>query len=226
MAAAAHAERSAARVQQKRLATNALLAVFRRYIGVPTVVGREHIPAGPFLICANHRSHLDSLALICALEIRCGFALLGARDYFFEGGPMRRLLATPFTVISVERRTPSVAMLGTIRAAAAFFRNGGRVLIAYPEGSRQTVPGIAPFKRGVATLALALRLPVLPVFISGTERLLGKGHIIPLRGRIVVRLGPPIAPEPQLHCVNRRLRSRRLIAEIESDVHKLADAGD
>jgi len=207
------------------LPTVALMALFRCYIGTPSVTGREHVPPGPFVICANHRSHLDSLALICGLGLANGCALLGARDYFVEGGPLRRLLASPFTIIAVERQRPGVAMLGTIHAAAAFFRDGGRVLIAFPEGSRQAGTAIAHFKRGIATLALTLGLPVLPVFIDGTERLLAKGRHIPLPGRIRLRLGPVIPPEPRPCGATWRAGSRRLIRDIEASVRGLADAG-
>lgn len=201
-----------------------LLAVFRNCLCVPRVFGRDHIPAGPFVLCANHRSHLDSLALICGLELSSGWALLAARDYFFEGGLTRRLLAVPFTVIAVERHTPGVSMLGTIRSAGAFFRGGGRVLIAYPEGSRQSGAAIAPFKRGIAMLALALGLPVLPVFIQGTERLLAKGRLVPRPGPISLTLGPAIAPGPRPCGPHWPTGARQLIAQIEAGVRGLADA--
>jgi 1-acyl-sn-glycerol-3-phosphate acyltransferase/long-chain acyl-CoA synthetase len=215
----------AARRSQTPLLTVALMRLFNSYIGTPSVTGRENVPPGPFLICANHRSHLDSLALICGLGLPGGCALLGARDYFVEGGLLRRLLALPFTLIAVERQRPGVAMLGTIQAARAFFRDGGRVLIAFPEGSRQSGTAITPFKRGIATLALALGLPVLPVFIDGTERLLAKGRFIPLPGPIKLKLGPPIEPGPRPRGAAWRAGSQRLIMAIEAGVRGLADAG-
>jgi 1-acyl-sn-glycerol-3-phosphate acyltransferase len=208
-----------------RLLRAGVLAVFRKGLCVPHVIGHEHIPAGPFVLCANHRSHLDSLALICGLRLEHRCALLAARDYFEEGGTARRLLAWPFTVIPVERRQPGVAMLGTIAAAAAFFRHGGQALIAYPEGTRQTGPAIAPFKRGAATLALALGRPVLPVFIDGTERLLPKGRHIPMRGLVTLTLGPAIQPSTRPGAGQWHDRSRELIRSIEASVRELARGG-
>lgn len=199
-----------------------LLTLFDRYIGAPLVIGREHAPIGPHIICANHRSHIDSLALIHGLGLADRCALLAARDYFVEGGPWRRLLAAPFTVIAVERVAPGVSMLGTIREARAFFRAGGRALISYPEGSRQTEAGIRAFKRGPATLALALELPVLPVFIDGTDRVLAKGRYLPMPGPITLALAPAIEPSPIGSERPRRQRSQNLIAEIEKSVRKLA----
>lgn len=205
-----------------RLLRAGVLAFFRNGLCVPHVIGREHVPASPFVLCANHRSHLDSLALICGLRLEDKCALLAARDYFEQGGATRRLLALPFTVIPVERRYPGVAMLGTIAAAAAFFRQGGQVLIAYPEGTRQTGGTIAPFKRGAATLALALGRPVLPVFIDGTERLLPKGRHIPIRGPVTLTLGPAIQPGTRPDAGQWHDRSRDLIRSIEASVRGLA----
>ena len=98
------------------------------------------------------------------------------------------------------------------------------MLIAYPEGSRQTGTTIAPFKRGIATLALTLGLPVLPVFIDGTQRLLAKGHFIPLPGPIRLTVGPAIEPGSRRRGSIRYGGSRQLIIEIEAGVRRLADA--
>lgn len=200
----------------------ALLGLFRRVVGRPRIVGHGQLPSGPFVICANHRSHVDSLALICGLGLEHRCALLGARDYFFEGGWARHLLALPFPIIPVERRAPRVAMRGTISAADGFISAGGRALITYPEGARQTGASIAPFKRGAATLALALGLPTLPVFIEGTDRILAKGRYIPIPGPITLALGSPIDPGPRPAGACWRARSLRLIKEIEASVRGLA----
>jgi 1-acyl-sn-glycerol-3-phosphate acyltransferase len=199
-----------------------LLPLFGRYIGAPMVIGREHIPTTPFVICANHRSHIDSFALIYGLGLDNRCALLAARDYFVEGRPWQRLLGLPFPVIAVDRTAPGVSMLSTIRDAHSFFRAGGQALITYPEGSRQAGSDIAPFKRGAATLALALGRPILPVFIEGTERVLAKGRRLPLPGRITLVLAPAIDPGPRPDGASWRARSQLLIAEIESAVRGLA----
>ena len=217
-----HLGHSRQRPGHRRRLVAGLLTLFGRYVGAPLVIGREHAPPGPFMICANHRSHVDSIALIHGLDLADRCALLAARDYFVEGGPWRRLLALPFTLIPVDRISPGTSMLGTIREARAFFCAGGQTLISYPEGSRQTGKGVGPFKRGPATLALALGLPVLPVFIDGTERILAKGRRIPVPGPITLALGPAIEPGLFICSGSRRQRSRHLITEIETSVRRLA----
>ncbi len=206
---------------QRRVAAH-LLTLFGRYIGAPIVIGHEHIPTTPFVICANHRSHVDSFALIYGLGLNSRCALLAARDYFVDGRPWQRLLALPFPMIAVDRTAPGVSMLGTIRDAHSFFRAGGLAIITYPEGSRQAGRNIAPFKRGAATLALALGRPVLPVFIEGTERVLAKGRRLPVPGRITLVLAPAIDPGPRPDGASWRARSQHLIAEIKSVVRGIA----
>ena len=222
MAIVPRVSRSAHPLGRQRWHVAGLLTLFRRYVGAPIVIGREHIPTTPFIICANHRSHVDSFALIYGLGLVDRCALLAARDYFVEGRPWQRLLALPFPVIAVDRIAPGVSMLGTIRAARTFFRTGGEALISYPEGSRQAGRDIAPFKRGAATLALALGRPVLPVYIEGTERVLAKGRCIPMPARMTLTLAPAIDPGPRPCGASWRARSQQLIAEIEAGVRGLA----
>ena len=81
---------------------------------------------------------------------------------------------------------------------------------------------VAPFKRGAATLALALGRPVLPVYIEGTERVLAKGRRIPMPARITLTLAPAIDPGPRPCGASWRARSQTLIAEIEANVRGLA----
>jgi 1-acyl-sn-glycerol-3-phosphate acyltransferase len=207
--------------RQHRLAAR-LLPLFGRYIGAPIVIGREHIPTAPFVICANHRSHMDSIVLIYGLGLNGRCALLAARDYFVDGGPWQRLLGLPFPMIAVDRTGPGVSMLRTIREAHSFFRAGGQALITYPEGSRQSGSDIAPFKRGASTLALALGRPVLPVFVEGTDSVLAKGRRLPVPGRITLVLAQAIDPGPRPDSMSWRERSRFLTAQIESAVRGMA----
>ena len=69
-------------------------AVFRAWCPL-AVSGRELLPPGPFIICSNHQSHLDSVALMTAAGGRFGdFGLLAAKDYFF-GRPMTAAALRP-----------------------------------------------------------------------------------------------------------------------------------
>jgi 1-acyl-sn-glycerol-3-phosphate acyltransferase len=178
---------------------------------------------GPFLICANHRSHFDSIAIMAALA-HLSFAdcaLLAARDYFFREPLRLKLLERLLTLIPFDRRPKRHGFQHTAEACGAFLRAGGHVLIAFPEGTRGEGPGIARFKRGPALLALTLGLPILPVHVAGSGEILAKGRRLPRPGRIVVRLGSLIDASASEGDMPRR--SRELAQRIEDSVRALSE---
>src|SRR5690349_5890896 len=67
-----------------------------------SVDGHEALPKVPFILCSNHSSHLDSIALMIAADGSFdSFALLAARDYFFTGSPVRRLFRSLLTLVEI-----------------------------------------------------------------------------------------------------------------------------
>ncbi len=70
---------------------------------------------------------------------------------------------------------------------------GGINIIIFPEGTRSEDGSLLPFKKGVFTLALRAKVPILPVGISGSSQLQPKGSFIPnKKGVIYIRIGKPI----------------------------------
>ncbi len=179
---------------------------------------------GPFLICANHRSHLDSIAIMAALA-HLSFAdcaLLAARDYFFREPLRLKLLERLLPLIPFDRRPKRHGFQRTAEACGAFLQAGGHVLIAFPEGTRGQGPAMATFKRGPALLALTLGLPILPVHVAGSGEILAKGRMLPRPGRIVVRLGSLIDPGRIPRDGDLRRLSRELARRIEDSVRALS----
>ena len=185
---------------------------------------RGTLPAttSPFLVCSNHRSHLDSLAILIATGLpftSCG--LLAAQDYFFRNPIWLRLLTPAMHLIPVSRRPRPHEFQSMVDSCADFLRDGGRALIAYPEGTRSNAAGLSTFKRGAAVLALRLGLPVLPIFVSGTDHVLPKQRIIPRPGRILVRVGSLLHFNQAAQPANLRNYSLQVAKEIETRVGSL-----
>jgi 1-acyl-sn-glycerol-3-phosphate acyltransferase len=66
-------------------------------------------------------------------------------------------------------------------------------ILIFPEGTRSQDGTLLPFKKGVFSLALRARVPIVPVGISGSSRLQPKGSFIPKqKGVIYIRIGKPI----------------------------------
>jgi 1-acyl-sn-glycerol-3-phosphate acyltransferase len=82
---------------------------------------------------------------------------------------------------------------GTETVQAALDRlSGGRSLVIFPEETRTRDGDLLPFKRGAAHLALKSGLPILPVALAGTFRVLKRGSLLITPGPVVLSIGEPI----------------------------------
>ncbi|MFW6090537.1 MAG: 1-acyl-sn-glycerol-3-phosphate acyltransferase [Actinomycetota bacterium] len=147
------------------------------------------LPRGGSVVVANHTSHADSAALLAAVGARHRPRIAAAVDYWFTRGwraAVCRALAAGFPV----RRGGGGGGSADLDAAAATLRNG-RSMVVYPEGTRSRDGRLRPFRTGAARLAATAGVPLVPVAISGTRRVLpvhGRLH----RGRVTVRIGTPV----------------------------------
>jgi 1-acyl-sn-glycerol-3-phosphate acyltransferase len=153
--------------------------------------GREHVPdEGPFVLAANHNSHLDVLLLFSALPARRirDTRALAARDYFARNRGLFRGVDFLFRPIWVDREKGGSDPVAEMHAHLD--RGGG--IIVFPEGTRGEPGRIAPFHRGVGRVVESRPgLPVIPAFLLGPERALPRGAPVPLPLWNHVFLGPP-----------------------------------
>ncbi len=165
-----------------------LCRVGLRSIARVHVEGVEGLPtSGPLIIAANHMSNADPPFiggwLAPALERRPTFL---AKDALFKG-PLGILIRS----LGAEPVKAGGNDIGAYRVAKAILDRGGVVAIL-PEGTRSYDGALAQPKPGVSLLATRTAAPVLPVGISGTDRLIGRGQVVPRIGsRIVLRVGRP-----------------------------------
>ena len=157
-----------------------------RIAGVRTrVEGLDRIPAGACIFAANHASNLDPPVLLPAIPRRV--AIFAKRPLFripiFAAGMLRA------GFIPVERSVSDVAK--GIAAAEQHVREGTPIAI-FPEGTRSEDGRLHPLKRGAFAIAVSTGAPVVPVSISGTQRLLRRGEWIIRPGEAKVLFGAPI----------------------------------
>jgi 1-acyl-sn-glycerol-3-phosphate acyltransferase len=177
------------------------------------------------MVCANHRSHADSPLLMAAASIpfaQCG--LLAAEDYYFRHSLRLRVVSSILRIIPVERRPTPGGFSATLAACSSFLDTGGRLLIAYPEGTRGNGPTLRPFKRGPATLALRYGLAIVPAFISGSERVLPKGSVCPRPNAVHVRFGAPLIPPAITNTADARIQASSLTERLNEQVRSLAQS--
>ena len=175
----------------------ALRELFTRYFQL-TITNEEAVPkSGPYLIAANHSSHLDSGAVISALGLALGIKnaqrihVIGARDYFFDSSLKGWIFSTCLNVVPIER--DEIGLSG-LRMVGSILSQGEPVLI-FPEGTRSRSGNLQEFKPGVGLIAWEYQTPVVPAYISGAFKALPSGQTLPKRHPIEVRFGDPVSVE-------------------------------
>jgi 1-acyl-sn-glycerol-3-phosphate acyltransferase len=176
------------------------------------VTGAENIPAsGGAILAANHQSVADSVFLPLMVDRPVTFS--AKAEYFTASGPAARLWAAYLRAtnqLRMERDGPRAAQ-DTLEAALALLQQG-QLFGIYPEGTRSPDGRLYRGRPGVGWLALKSGLPVIPVALSGTRKVLPPGHMIPRPGRIGVTIGKPLALAPELFDAPPG-RARRQIAD-------------
>ncbi|MBI3967813.1 MAG: 1-acyl-sn-glycerol-3-phosphate acyltransferase [Chloroflexi bacterium] len=90
----------------------------------------------------------------------------------------------------------------------------GWSLIVFPEGTRSTSGEIGAFKSGVGRLAVATGAPVVPVRLTGLDRILPKGRWAPRPGRARVRFGEPLVFDADTDCVPATARVEAAVRQL------------
>ncbi|MFF5334999.1 lysophospholipid acyltransferase family protein [Streptomyces sp. NPDC013181] len=149
---------------------------------------RGRLPHGGCVVVANHTSHADTAALLAALDARHAPAIGAAADYWFAS-PWRRRICRRLAAGFPVRRSGGggtadlLSMAGELRE--------GRAVVLFPEGTRAPDGTLGAFHRGALVLAEEAGVPVVPVGIAGTDRLLPKHGR--LRSALVrVTIGEPL----------------------------------
>ena len=151
------------------------------------VEGRERLRSGAcYVFVANHCSALDIPALLAALP---GPTRMLAKASLFRlpflGWYIRRVGYVPVDRTSPRRAARS---LGVALARAG----SGRSMVVFAEGTRSAGGATRPFKRGAFWLAARTGLPLVPVALVNSGRLLPPGARWPDPGLLEVRVGEPL----------------------------------
>jgi 1-acyl-sn-glycerol-3-phosphate acyltransferase len=155
------------------------------------VEGLENVPKkGPAILAANHLSFLDSFFIPLVVKRR-KVTYLAKADYFKTWKTSWFFKSAG--QISCERGGGDKSQQ-SLEIALDVLKEG-KLLGIYPEGTRSPDGYLYRGRTGVARLALAAGVPVIPVGLIGTEKVMPKEAKFPrLRGRtkVVIRIGKPI----------------------------------
>ncbi|MFO0798798.1 MAG: lysophospholipid acyltransferase family protein [Gemmataceae bacterium] len=154
------------------------------------VVGKEHLPTQfPFVLCSNHSSHLDALALVAPLRmgLRANTFALAAGDTFFESALITAFAAGFINALPIWRKKRTPQALKELREKLVNTPCG---YVVFPEGGRTRDGNLTPFKGGVGMVVAGTSVPVVPCHISGTFDAMPAGVRFPRPRRITIRVGP------------------------------------
>jgi len=176
----------------------------------PDVTGRETLPRGACVIVANHASYVDGILLKAVLPPRFSFVIKREARAMPVAGFMLARLGSEF----VDRGDGQAGARDARRILRA--ASEGQAMGFFPEGTFIATPGLQAFRLGAFLTAARAGLPVVPVVIRGSRRLLGSGAWLPRPARLSVKILAPLSPQGHDRGAARRLRDRARTAILEN----------
>lgn len=162
-----------------------------RLVGVRiNVSGRENFdPAKTYIFMFNHVSNLDPPVLIPLVPRRSSVLL--KKELMRIPILSRAMRMASFVPVDRSNRDAAIASVGR---AIKVLSDGLNISI-FPEGTRSRDGKLLPFKKGPFHLAMESGVDVIPVSISGTEKIWPKGRFAITPGVANVVFHPPISPK-------------------------------
>jgi 1-acyl-sn-glycerol-3-phosphate acyltransferase len=152
-----------------------------------TVRGAGHIdPLQSYIIVSNHQSTYDIFLL---------YGWLGIDFRWIMKKELRNIFAIGYASekvghIFIDRSSPKAAYL-SLEEAKRKLVNGTSVVI-FPEGTRTNSNKLGRFKRGASKMAFDLNLPILPITIIDTHKVMGSGFLNINPGKVQLIIHPVV----------------------------------
>ena len=153
-----------------------------------SVSGREHLPkSGAYIIAPVHRSNIDTPLSSFITRRRVRFM---GKDSLWK----QKQIGAFLSLLGGFPVTRGAADFEALKRCVAVL-DGGEPLVMFPEGTRQSGTLLHPLFEGPAYVALKRGVPIVPVGIGGSERVMRKGSKMIWPRKCHVTIGAPIAVE-------------------------------
>ncbi len=148
------------------------------------VIGKENVPEGGALICANHVKLSDPLYIAFALGLKNRMQIMAKAELMRV--PVLGWLLGKAGVFGVERGRADV---GAVKRALKALKSGEKLLL-FPEGTRAKHNENGEAKTGAAMMALRTGVPIVPVYLPAkrnwffrTPVVIGKAYYPQISGK-------------------------------------------
>jgi 1-acyl-sn-glycerol-3-phosphate acyltransferase len=166
--------------------------------------GLENVdPAQPCIFMSNHQSVIDIAAILASIPVSARFVAKRELTRIPLFG-----WALPLSGQIIVDRGNRDQAIASLRKGAEQIRAGTHVIV-FPEGTRSQQGGLAEFKSGGFHLALQAGVPIVPISVSGSQRITPKGSLKIHSGLVRIRYGKPI-PTRGLGLEDRHLLKQRV----------------
>lgn len=190
--------RNAERLSVKLLKSFCL--VVSRAVWAIEYEGLENIPnksTRGVVIASNHQTYIDPVWIGIPIKRDLRFLAWDAAFKWPVIGPLVRWLGS-LPVNTATGRNPD-----SLKKAVEFLESGSGLMV-FPEGAREFEDGMPlDFKPGAVALAAEARVPILPVTISGGNRIWPREWKWPKPGKVTVRFHP-LLNTPEVSHENRK----------------------
>lgn len=153
------------------------------------VSGLEKLPEGRFLLVGNHRSSFDPIVTGWALR-KYGLAFISKPENMripIAGGLIHKC-----SFMAIDRENDREA-LKTILFAIDLIKRDAASVAVYPEGTRNTGPGLLPFRNGAFKIAQKAKVPVVIAVIRGSEDV--RKNVLRRRTHVYLEIRQVLSPE-------------------------------
>jgi len=151
--------------------------------------GLDQIPSDrPVVFMANHQSNFDPPALLAVLP---PVLVLVKKEFFRVPILGRAMVACGF--ILVDRRNREQALEAVEKGVQAL--KAGKSFLVYPEGTRSPDGRLQRFKKGVFVMAIKAGAPIVPISVSGSNKIMPKGKFVMRPGGVRITFHQPVATE-------------------------------
>ncbi|SHJ56636.1 1-acyl-sn-glycerol-3-phosphate acyltransferase [Geosporobacter subterraneus DSM 17957] len=146
------------------------------------VEGLENIPPGPVVFVSNHQGNFDIPLFLGYIDKPKAFI---AKIELLKM-PLVSSWMKNIRCIFIDRQDPRQS-LRAINSGVDLLKDG-HSLVIFPEGTRSRGPEMGEFKKGSLKLATKAGVPIVPVTINGTYRMMeaNKGRIKPAQVKMII----------------------------------------